>query len=187
MTLQTDSRPEPTLDRDALKLGIAGFTCADLYRPLRLRDLFHAFINDLERRDPSVGLRYRELLEKGDPSRDEESWIAVEVGSHVSAFLASLFQIDGARRLLVEKTRDLDLLLRVRKEFTKPRVLKKPWPGLASADPAAISEDAMALVGALGAAIFGEHPEFAFARAVVALLDLETALQAGRNAAGEPS
>ena len=84
-------------------------------------------MNDLERRDPAIGLRYREILERGEPTRDDESWIAVEVGPHVSAFVASIFQIDGARKILVEKTRELDVLMRVRKEFTKPRVVKKNW------------------------------------------------------------
>ena len=187
MTLQIDSAPEPTLDRDAVRLGVPGFTYADLFRPARLRDLFQIFVNDLERRDPAVGLKYREILERGDPTRDEESWIAVEVGPHVSAFVASIFQIEGSRKLLVEKTQDLGVLMRVRKEFTKPRVVKKNWAELDQADPVAISEDAMALVGALGQAHAGEHPEFAFARAVAALLDLETALQASRNEAGAPA
>jgi NADPH-dependent glutamate synthase beta subunit-like oxidoreductase/NAD(P)H-flavin reductase len=178
--LQIDSPPAPTLDGNAIELGLPGLTYADLFRAERLRDLFHLFVNDLERRDPSVGLRYREILEKGDPSREDESWIAVEVGPHVAAFLASVFRIEGARALLVERTRDLAVLMRVRKDFTKPRVLKKAWD-LARADPAAISGAAMALVGALGDAVPGEHPEFAFARTVAALLDLETALQVRRN------
>src|SRR5262245_8351252 len=157
MTLQIDSLPEPTFDRDAVHLGIAGFSYADLFRPDRLRQLFHAFVNDLERRDPSIGFKYREILERGNPTRDEESWIAVEVGPHVSAFIASIFQIEGARKLLVDKTRVLDLLMRVRKEFTKPRVVKKNWPGIETANPAAITQDAITLSSALGGAVPGEH------------------------------
>ena len=177
-----DLAPAPTTDVGALKLGVPGFVFADLYRPARLRDLFHAFMDDLDRREPAVALRYREILERGRPTRDEETWVACSVGPHVSQFLAGLFGAEGARKLLVDRTRALDLLLRVRKDFTKRRVLKRPAGEVIAHDARVnLERDADLLVRALGAAVPGEHAEFAFARAVVALLELEAARKRGES------
>ena len=112
---RTDHAPEPCRDDATFTPGIPGFSYADLYRPARLRDLFHAFMDDLDRREPTVGLKYREIVERAAPTRADETWIACHVGPHVSAFVATLFGVAGARAALVDRTRALDVLLRVRK------------------------------------------------------------------------
>ncbi|HYC78914.1 MAG TPA: FAD-dependent oxidoreductase [Planctomycetota bacterium] len=177
---RTDYAPEPSLDEGAMKLGLPGYVFADLYRPARLRDLFVAFLNDLDRRDPTVALKYREILEKGDPVREEETWIACHVGPHVSAFVGALFGVEGARKFLSEKTRQLHVLMRVRKDFTRKRVLRRgAFDDVAETERAALEKAIRPYVEALGEPEAGEHPEFAFARAVALLLDLEIDLKAG--------
>jgi hypothetical protein len=171
---RTDFAPEPVSDADALKLGIPGFSYADLYKPARLRDLFNGFMDDLDRREPTVGLRYREIVERGTATRDEESWIACSVGPHVSRFVGALFGVEGARKALVGSTRALDVLLRTRKEFVKRRVLKRPAAETIDASEGeALRADADRLAAAFDEGADGEHKEFAFARAIVALLDVE--------------
>ncbi len=179
---QTDHAPEPSLNAEILTLGVPGFTYADLFKPLRLAELLAVFMNDLDRRDPSVGLRYREILERGNPTREEESWVTVEVGPHLSAFLAALFGVEGSRKILVERTRQMDVLMRVRKDFTKRRVLKRAAsPELDQFTETVVGAAAKELVDALGHAASGEHAELAFARTVATLLDLETSLMAQRD------
>jgi NADPH-dependent glutamate synthase beta subunit-like oxidoreductase/NAD(P)H-flavin reductase len=175
-----DYAPSPAAEAGELKLGLPGFAFADLYRPARLRDLFAAFLDDLDRREPASALRYREILERGRPTRDEESWVACTVGPHVSRFVAALFGAADAAALLVGQTRALDVLLRVRKDFTKRRVLKRPAGETFAADArAALERDVAVLTRACGRAAPGEHPEFAFARTVCALLDLDAAVKRG--------
>jgi NADPH-dependent glutamate synthase beta subunit-like oxidoreductase/NAD(P)H-flavin reductase len=177
---RTDFAPEPVSDADALKLGIPGFSYADLYKPARLRDLFNGFMDDLDRREPTVGLRYREIVERGTATRDEESWIACSVGPHVSRFVGALFGVEGARKALVGSTRALDVLLRTRKEFVKRRVLKRPAAETIDASEGeALRADADRLAAAFDEGADGEHKEFAFARAIVALLDVEADLKKG--------
>jgi len=184
-----DATPFPSTTTPDLRLGIPGFTFADLFVPKRLSDLFAAFLEDLDRRDPGTALRYREILEKGEPTREDESWLTVVVGPHVAGFLSTLFGLDGARTTLVEGTRALDVLVRVRKEFTKRRVAKRAADATVDAmDPADIGRAAEVLCKALGSRKSGEHEEFAFARTVAKLLDLDAALAAeiaGKGAAGQ--
>jgi NADPH-dependent glutamate synthase beta subunit-like oxidoreductase/NAD(P)H-flavin reductase len=178
----TEFAPEPCHDEGALRLGVPGFTFADLYRPARLADLFRAFVDDLDRREPATALRYREILERGAPTRADETWVAVHVGPHVSQFVGGLFGVEGARNALVDRTRALDVLLRVRKEFTKRRVLKRPaGEVLRAEDGPALAAAMRTLVAALGSHAEGEHSEFGYARAVAALLDLEAALKKGAD------
>lgn len=164
-------------DGAPLILGVEGFTFHDLFQPERLRLLHQRFIDALLERDPEAGHRYRALLEQGDPSRQEESWVAETIGPHLSRFLITLFGLDQVCREVQVRTRELDIMLEVRRDFVRKRVVKgmKPqeWEG---ADVGALEQEVRALTDLLGKPREGEFEERAFARMVAALTSLENAI-----------
>ncbi len=170
-------RTAPTEDPLALRLGLPGFSFADLFAPARLADLFRTFVDELDRSDPSVALRYREILDRGEPTREDESWVAVTVGPFVTRFIVRLFGVEAEAEALRDRTRELDLLLRVRRSFTKTRVFVKGRPEPAADDAAgSLGPVVDRIARVLGEPRPGEGPEMPLARAIEALLALEKAL-----------
>ena len=90
---------------DGLKLGIAGFSYGDLYRPQRLRDLHAQFNRHVEAAAP-------ELLEKFEAYRKCQgenmpaphiSDLLVEMAAHVGLFVARLFNIETERQRQIQE------------------------------------------------------------------------------------
>ena len=175
-------------DGAPLILGIEGFAFHDLFQPEKLRLLHQRFVGDLFERDPEAGDRYRALLEQGEPSRQEESWVAETIGPHLSRFLITLFGLDQVCREIEARTRELDTMLEVRRDFVRKGVVKgmKPeeWEGT---DVAALEQKVRTLTELLGEPVEGAFEEHAFARMVTALTALQEALAAGiGNGGGLP-
>lgn len=158
-----------------INFGVPGVAFADLYEPRGLARLQRMFEEDLEHRDPGLGLEYREIRERGNPAREEESRMAMALGPHVGRFLATLFGLEGATGVLLAQTRALDVIYDVRREFVRRRVQRR----FRAADVDRLRGEALdggsaALVAALAPARDGEHPEVSWCRAVKALMVSES-------------
>ncbi len=179
MTEPTRTAPRAT---HPLQLALPGFTWRDLFLPERLAALLRVFMDDLEHRDPTLGLKYREVLERGDPTREEESQIATEVGPHVARFLGSLFGAEAAQGGIVAKTEALGPIFRVRREFVKRRAAKRlKRDECLTADVAAADLAMASLLDQLAPAEVGVHPEVRLAQAIERLLLVESAQKAGAS------
>jgi NADPH-dependent glutamate synthase beta subunit-like oxidoreductase/NAD(P)H-flavin reductase len=162
------------------RLGLPGFAFTDLFEPLALARLKERFVADLEHRDPSLGLEYLELLQRGNPTRADETRMAMLLGPHLGRFLGSFFCIEGCLGIIEEETHALELLFAMRRDFVRRRVQKKMKSlercGRSIAELNRLVGERM---GALGSLHSGEHPEMQFCRALKRLLDAE----AGESAA----
>ena len=65
---------------EKLVLGIEGFNYHDLFQPEKLHLLHTRFSESLVDSDPEVGRQYSEILKKGSPNREDETWVAINVG-----------------------------------------------------------------------------------------------------------
>lgn len=108
------------------KLGIAGFTYADLYRPDRLRDLASVFYDEIAGSDPEL---HRELTEyiasRGTGyEKKTESAILIKAAPHLSSFLARMFDVELERSSQMEGVREQDPIW-VFKNFITRRAVKR--------------------------------------------------------------
>ena len=96
--LEESIAPRPPATAE-LRLGIADFTYADLYRPERLATLAEMFYLALEDEDGELAgafSRYREDRGVGWSERDESN-LLVRVAPHLGAFVARLFGVERER------------------------------------------------------------------------------------------
>jgi NADPH-dependent glutamate synthase beta subunit-like oxidoreductase/NAD(P)H-flavin reductase len=159
--------PPKTLPSDAL--GIAGFTFADLHAPARLRDLYEAFCAEVKAAEPELWAQwdqYRAIPES--LSAVSRSNLIVAMASHVSRFVARLFDVGADVEALTAITRNFDDLFRFKIDFVRRRALPLLKAG-ARVDATAADH---ALVGDAAA------DELTVARLGCALLDREEALRA---------
>jgi NADPH-dependent glutamate synthase beta subunit-like oxidoreductase/NAD(P)H-flavin reductase len=179
---------EPLADNkngEPLALGIEGFSYRDLFQPERLRLLQERFSDDLAERDPEAGRRYRKLLEQANPTRQDESWVTEAVGPHLSRFLSTMFGLDQACREVEAKTRELDTMLAVRRDFVRKRVVKGLKPAdREGADITALDRKVTELTRTLGEPQKEGSEEQAFARMVTALISLENAIDSAKADGG---
>ena len=94
--MNAETPPTHTGDMSDLRLGIPGFSYADLHDVARLPDLLAAFETELERADPQLHERYRAYHDGGGKQLKptELSALLIELAGHVSAFLARLFGVE---------------------------------------------------------------------------------------------
>ncbi len=147
--LSFDSVSAPTADQSTadFPLGIAGFTYADLYRPLRLRALAETFYAELAHADAplqhtlSVYLAARGTNLTGTK---QESELLIAAAPHLASFIARLFNIEPARTAHIAEIKAQDPIFGF-KFFIARRALKK-FPA-----EQALTLDAAALDAALAA------------------------------------
>src|SRR6059058_5483124 len=112
----------PLAAKDAhVSLGIAGFTFADLFEPLRLKDLHDAFEAWFKETAPEHHARfdaYRASRGEG-MSAEQKSEALLACAPYVSAFLGKLFQIDAELDALRIEVHDRDPLWRFKRDFAK--------------------------------------------------------------------
>ncbi len=121
--------PPPPKD---LQLGIEGFTHADLFEPLRLKDLHQSFLAWLNNADSDKHRRLtRWYADANTLDTLEESTLITDIAPYVGQFLAQLFQIEkevdeSSQGLLADAT-----VYEFRNQFAKKRVFrplaKKAW------------------------------------------------------------
>ena len=163
---------------DALVLGEAGFTYADLYQPSRLAELterFHAF---LASRDQTAHAQLTALAAADGKLATPQATSDALVGAapHLAAFVARLFGVEAEWKALKSSIQAHDPVWRFKKEFTKKRVLKADaGAGFAPADAAVVARAALVAAGADGALLCSgsEAEELAIAIATLAIFDLD--------------
>jgi NADPH-dependent glutamate synthase beta subunit-like oxidoreductase/NAD(P)H-flavin reductase len=162
-----------------LRLGIPGFTYADLHRPQRLADLMRQFEGELKASDPAAWERlsaWRAAPDARDAAAVSETILAV--APHVERFVARLFGVEQAVRLRSEAIRADDPVFAFKREFVKKRVLKagagKGW-GEDTAGAAAVARVAVAALagGASGAVSDEGDEELAVSRAGMRVHDAD--------------
>jgi len=157
------------------KLGVAGYTFADLHVPDRLASLYERFCEEVEAADPTFWSEWDAYRRDPDAPRSpvDLSNLLLGMAPHVSRFLQRLFDVDRDARLVAEATRAQDDLFRFKVDFVRRRALP-----LAKAGHVARSAQDDAIVERLIAAQMAGGPidrELAIARAGCALLDAERA------------
>ena len=144
-----------------MKLGIDGFSYADLNDYARLRDLAGAFDRFVEEHDADLFRRfdaYRQGIELTSP---DESALLIAVARELALFLTQLFHIDpGVAALKSRAVRDAQVA-RLKKDFVSRRVAKVQK----------VERDVSAAANLLDA--HADDPELALALTVNRLLDRE--------------
>ncbi|MEK6813668.1 MAG: pyridine nucleotide-disulfide oxidoreductase, partial [Nitrospirota bacterium] len=171
------NRTPATQDAPALKLGIAGFSYADLYEPAKLKELSDLFYADVKKADSELFAAFDAYRKKKGEgvAPTETSDLLCRMGIHLDRFVVRLFGIEeGAARLRKEIGR-LCLLFPFKNDFVLRRVLKKYKP----ADAAEMDFRALdKMASALQRAVFpaetpDEDQEITAGRMVSALLSIE--------------
>ena len=173
----------PATRPDDFPLGIDGFRYSDLWDEGRLRDLAEAFQESVKQADSTLHgrwQRYAESVRAGHPALGpvEESELLIRMAAHLSRFVAKAFGVEKEAADLEKRVKDGTPIFRMKTDFMARRTFKK------GAAPKVKADDFPALDSAAGAfmrAAFPELPggtsaEGSVARAVVALMDAEKAL-----------
>jgi NADPH-dependent glutamate synthase beta subunit-like oxidoreductase/NAD(P)H-flavin reductase len=158
-------------------LGIAGYSFADLHEPERLASLYERFCEEVQATAPAFWPAWDAYRQDPAAPRTpvELSNLLVEMGSHVSRFVARLFDVEKKADAITAATRAQDDLFRFKIDFVRRRALPllKAGPHLPrSAGDDRVVEDLLAAHSAAAAA----DPldvEMAVARAGCALMDRE--------------
>src|SRR5262249_20430642 len=127
------------------KLGVSGYTFADLHDPARLASLHDRFVEEVQAVDAALWREWDAYRRDPDPDPPAValSDLLVRMAAHVSAFVRRLFHVEGAAEALAESTRAQDDLFRFKVDFVRRRVLPLVKGGArieASADDTAIVE-----------------------------------------------
>src|SRR6185503_12186472 len=159
-----------------MPLGVEGFSYADLYSPARLQDLYERFCRDVAAADPAFWAEWDAYRVAPEAPRApvQVSDLIVRMAPHVSRFVETLFQVNGAAATLRARTHDLDELFRFKVDFVRKRSLPLVKGG------AHVHREAgdAAMVEALVEPFAALDRERAIAAAGCQLLDRETALRA---------
>ncbi|MCL4746608.1 MAG: hypothetical protein KJZ83_14515, partial [Burkholderiaceae bacterium] len=165
----TDS-PAARSDASGLRLGF-GLEFADLYRREGLARLDAAFVERLVARTPELAARYAAARATPPPDYKEEAALLLEVSPQVDAFVAELFAISDELADLRDRHDELEPLFRVKWKFVKRQALLK----VSANDLAGF--DAPAARARIETWLGEDFEELAFARAVLAWQDDETAAE----------
>jgi len=105
-------------------LGLPGFSFADLHQPARLRELYQAFVQQVQATEPELWAQwdqYREVPDSlGAVARGN---LVVAMAPHVSRFVSALFGVGADSDALVAATRAYDVLFRFKIDFVRRRAL----------------------------------------------------------------
>jgi NADPH-dependent glutamate synthase beta subunit-like oxidoreductase/NAD(P)H-flavin reductase len=162
-----------------MRLGIPGYTFADLHKPERLASLYHRFCEEVEASDPPLWRQWDAYRTAPDAPRSPvaHSNLLIAMAAHVSRFALRLFDVSSAASALTASTRAQDDLFRFKVDFVRRRAMPLLKGG---AHVVSTAEDD-AIVRGLVAGTSAPDTELAIARAGCALLDRE---KAGTDASG---
>jgi NADPH-dependent glutamate synthase beta subunit-like oxidoreductase/NAD(P)H-flavin reductase len=106
------------------RLGVDGFTFADLHRPARLAELYLRFVDQVKRSEPELWAQWEQYRELPDSlSNIARSNLVVAMAPHVSRFISELFGVGAEAAVLIEQTRAYDTLFRFKIDFVRRRAL----------------------------------------------------------------
>jgi NADPH-dependent glutamate synthase beta subunit-like oxidoreductase len=162
-----------------LQIGVPGYTYADLYDPLRLRDLHDHFRTTLRLTDPTLADRYEQYLAtQGAGMSDVEiSAVIVDTAPHVAALVAELFQVRDEHGRMTRVVEDETVIFVFKREFVVRRALKR-FRSVDEIDTAAARDAVDALMRGFADRFAGGDDEQSIASMVVWLMSLEKALRA---------
>ena len=110
-----------------LKLGIANYTYADLYRPERLQELHSIFSHEVEQSNPELAEKFTAYRQcKGDNMRAQDiSDLLVNMAPYVGEFVARLFNVTEERTRQIESIqREIEVIFGFRDELIKKSIKK---------------------------------------------------------------
>jgi NADPH-dependent glutamate synthase beta subunit-like oxidoreductase/NAD(P)H-flavin reductase len=169
---------QATVAPDELRLGVEGFSYADLYQPARLAELTRVFRDFLRAEAPAVAAVY-EALAQGQgqlatPQTTSDALIAV--AREVSRFVARLFRVEGEVEALTRSLTAHDPVWQFHREFVKKRVFKPEASKALDAEAAArLARLALTAAGAEATALGqgSEQEELDIARATLRLFEVD--------------
>jgi NADPH-dependent glutamate synthase beta subunit-like oxidoreductase/NAD(P)H-flavin reductase len=179
-----DARPasaDTTVATD-FPLGIEGFTYADLHRPARLRDLTHRFYEELEREDATLHAQLREYTRaRGENLKGTkaESDLLIACSSHLSRFLARLFDVERERESHAESIRAQGAVFEFKTFVARRAVRRVPPEQALTFDLDALHAAFDSLRRAAFADTLDSDDELGVARMTARLLAWEKALEKG--------
>ncbi len=158
-----------------LPLGIPGFRYSDLHDSSRLAQLTAAFDDFLRAEDGPLFSRYDAHRGGGARLRGpEESELLLEVGAHLSRFVARLFNAEDDFAALRDAAGRDAPIFRVKREFVQRRVFKKGAKDRPHADDfAGLDARVQPLLAAARSGADPGDPELEVALLIEALLDAE--------------
>src|SRR5262245_10573124 len=103
----------------ATKLGVPGYTFADLHDPDRLASLYDRFCEQVQADDPACWREWDAYRQFPDAPRSPiaHSTLLVAMASHVSRFIQRVFDVDRPAAAMVDTTRAQDDLFRFKVDF----------------------------------------------------------------------
>jgi NADPH-dependent glutamate synthase beta subunit-like oxidoreductase/NAD(P)H-flavin reductase len=107
------------------RLGIPGYTFADLHDPYRLASLYERFCEEIIVDYPSLAAEWDAYRKAPDAPRPPTalSSLLTAMAPHVSRFVARLFDVDAESAELTATTRNQDDLFRFKIDFVRRRAL----------------------------------------------------------------
>jgi NADPH-dependent glutamate synthase beta subunit-like oxidoreductase/NAD(P)H-flavin reductase len=170
------------------ELGVEGFTYADLYKPLRLRDLTRSFYAEVEREDATLHAALTEYARarganlKGTKA---EADLLIAASAHLSRFVARLFNIEPEREAHAESIRAQDSIFEFKSFVTRRAIKRVPAERALAFDVDDVHAALEALRRAAFADTLGVDDELGVARMTARLLAWEKALAGGASAGGD--
>jgi NADPH-dependent glutamate synthase beta subunit-like oxidoreductase/NAD(P)H-flavin reductase len=159
------------------KLGVAGYTFADLHDPDRLASLYERFCEEVQSSNPTFWSEWDTYRRSPDAPRTPLalSNLLIGMAPYVSRFLARLFDVGAPAEAVGEATRAQDDLFRFKIDFVRRRALPLLKGGAhvprSPVDDAIVEEEIAKMAGTTSV----DDRELAVARVGCALLDAEKA------------
>jgi len=125
MSTQTQAKPQQPGPDGELRLGIDGWSYADLFQPsalARLTDAFHVYLAATDSETARLFESYRES-HGANHTPVQVSDVIVRTADHIGSFVQRLFNLES-NAPSTERQREL-LIPKARKEIIKRRILKK--------------------------------------------------------------
>ncbi|MCG3115795.1 MAG: FAD-dependent oxidoreductase [Candidatus Manganitrophus sp. SA1] len=160
---------------NTLSLGIDGWSYADLYDPLRLKELAEMFYRSVEASDPDLGRSYAAYRESGgkEISPVDESNLIVALAPHLDRFVSRLFRIEPALSVEVQRAEAEKPIFDFKRDFVIKRALKAiPSSAVAEFDLKKLDRQMEILEGVIAPQVQGDR-ERSIAVAAVQLMEIE--------------
>ncbi|MCA1817024.1 MAG: FAD-dependent oxidoreductase [Acidobacteria bacterium] len=171
------SAPSPAAD---FKLGIEGFTYADLYKPSRLRALTRAFYGELGRADAPLRdslVEYTRARGANLKGTKAEADLLIAASAHLSRFLARLFGVEREREAHAESVRAQDAIFEFKTFVTRRATKRVPAEKALTFDADEVNAALDALRRAAFADTLDADDELGVARMTARLLAWEKAVE----------
>ncbi len=161
-----------------LKLGLEGFSYADLFEPIALDGLHQRFLTFVKERDTSLFKKWSEYALTTETTFDpiEYSNLLVTIAPHLGEFLAILFAIESERKAGIDLAAREKIIFEFKRDFLQRRALKKYSSiekCLEVASPNALKSNYTSLKTHFNDMFISDDPELATARMAMKIAEYE--------------